>query len=223
MSTPSTESSAAADAKTSASAPVTDILAAADTSAAQSLQNLQLVHQARVNQLTRTATNLSAKLGATDPQVVAAQAAVAAATTTAARVGILKQQVSVAAPKVTATGWALLGSVFDSQNNPATNLTVFLVNAQKTYQQEYGFSYTDANGAFLINYPGTGEKARKPPTLYIQVANQSAKAVFLSSTAFQPASGSITYQNITIPAGQPLGDPPKAVRKIAFPPKEATS
>lgn len=223
MSTPPTESTSAADAQTSASAPVADILAAADSFAAQSLQNLQLIHQARINQLTRTATNLNAKLGATDPQVVAAQAAVDAATTTAARIGILKQQVSATTPEVTATGWALQGSVFDSQNNPVPNLTVFLVNAQKTYQQEYGFTYTDANGAFVINYPGTGEKPSEPPTLYIQFANQSAKAVFLSSTAHQPASGSITYRNITIPAGKPLGDPPKAVRKNAFPPKEAKS
>jgi hypothetical protein len=97
----------------------------------------------------------------------------------------------------------------------------FSSSTRKTYQQKYGFSYTDANGAYLTNFLGTGEKPSSP-TLYIQVANQSAKAVFLASTAFQPASGSITYQNITI-AAQPLGDPPDAVRKIAFPPHEATS
>jgi hypothetical protein len=44
--------------------------------------------------------------------------------------GILEQQVSATAPRVTATGWALQGSVYDSKNNPAPNLTVFLVNAQ---------------------------------------------------------------------------------------------
>ena len=49
-------------------------------------------------------------------------------------------------------GWALHGRVFNTQLQPISGLTVFLVDASKTYQQAYGFAYTDDTGYFLLNY-----------------------------------------------------------------------
>jgi hypothetical protein len=42
--------------------------------------------------------------------------------------------------------------------------------------------------------------------------------VYLSTTAFQPATGSASYQNVILSAGEkPIGDPPPEIREIALP------
>ncbi len=207
---------------------ITTSLATADTTAAQRIQSLQWVHQARVSQLTRTAAALKAQYGANDPGVVAAQAAVAATKLTAARVGMAQLQTATAEPQVAANGWALHGRVFNTQLQPVPGLTVFLVDASKTYQQAYGFAYTDDTGYFLLNYPGasvaTHDKAAAAtkqtasPELFIEVADAKGKPVYLGATEFQPVPGSATYQNITLSAGNaPIGDPPASIRKVAIP------
>jgi hypothetical protein len=206
-------------------------LTTADGVATQSVADLKLVHQARVAQLTRTAAFLKAKYGAGDPRTKSAQDAVAAAQVTVARVSMVHQQVSTAAPQVAATGWALYGRVFNAQIQPVTGYTVFLVDAQKSYQQAYGFAYTDNTGYFLISYPGpTGATAPAGTTpasaatsaatvqLFVEVADANAQPVYLSTTAFQPATGNATYQNIVLPAGEkPIGDPPPQIRDVALP------
>jgi hypothetical protein len=255
-------------------AQVTSTLAAADTSATQSVANLKLVKQARLSQLTRTAASLTAKYGASDPRVIAAQATVAATTATVGRVSMVHQQLATPAVPVTATGWALNGQVLDAKLQPAAKFTVFLVDANKTFLRQYGFAYTDDNGYFLINYAGDATSSSTAPAsptegteedgtitagdgtttggdgtttagtitagttmpgttatvpgattatqLYIEVANPDANPVYLSSTAFQPVLGSATFQNIVLPAGgQPLGDPPAAVREVALPQQQA--
>ena len=58
---------------------VTSNLASADNIAAQRVQTLTWVHQARAAQLSRTAATLKAQYGANDPGVKNAEAAVAAA------------------------------------------------------------------------------------------------------------------------------------------------
>jgi hypothetical protein len=210
-------------------------LAATDNVAAQRVQTLAWAHQARAAQLSRSAASLKAQYGPDDPGVKSAEAGAAAANATAAQVAVVHHQVTTADPPVAAAGWALHGRVFDAQLAPASGHTVFLVDSAKTYQQAYGFAYTDPTGYFLLNYPGpAGASGQTPsaasgqtpseaapqaattPELFVGVVDTKAQPVFLSTTAFQPVIGSATYQNL--PAGQqPIGDPPPEIRQVAIP------
>ena len=204
-------------------------LTAADSISGDRLQQLSLINQARVSRLTRTAASATAQYGAQSTQAVAAQAAVSAGQAAVARIQVLHQQARTAAPQVAATGWVLHGRVYDALLQPVSGHTVFLVDNQKTYQQSYGFAYTDSTGYFLINYPGA--PATPPPTapapaaastspLFVQVASPAGRPVYLSGTAWLPNLGAAAYQNLTLPAGEPpLGDPPPAIRKVALPPQ----
>ena len=195
-------------------------LALADTRVNQGIQTLGLVHQARLSQAARTAAALAAQYGANDPRVRAAQAAVTATKTTIARVSMVRQQAAAPVVQVAKGGWALQGHVLSAQLQPAAKFTVFLVDANKTFLQQYGFAYTDETGYFLINY--AGGQASSASQLFIEVANTDANPVYLSSTAFQPVPGSATFQNIVLPEdGQPIGDPPEAIRAVALPGKGA--
>ncbi len=206
------------------------IVASADTDAADAVQNLGLVKQARISQLTRVAVNAVAQYGAGSKQATAAQAAVTATQTAVSRLTLLNQQVTTPAPTVTVTGWALHGRVYDSNLNPLSSYTVFLVDGEKNYLNAYGFAYTDTTGYFLINYAGsapttgtqsggTTPEATASTQLFLQIVDAKASPVFLSATAFQPSVGNATYQVVTLPAGEPaLGDPPKAIRAVALPP-----
>lgn len=216
---------------------ITSNLAAADDVAAQRVQTLAWVHQARAAQLSRSAASLKAQYGPNDPGVKSAEAAAAAANATAAQVAVVHRQVTTADPQVTANGWALHGRVFDAQLAPASGYTVFLVDGAKSYQQAYGFAYTDPTGYFLLNHPGSAGASDRPPAaasgqtppeaarqaattpeLFVEVADTRARPVFLSATAFQPVIGSATYQNIVLPADQqPIGDPPPEIRRVAMP------
>ena len=198
--------------------PLNAALAAADSSAAQAVQTLKLVHQARVSQLTRSAAALKAQYGASDPKVITAEAAVTAGAATVARISMASQQTATPAPAVAAAGWALQGRVYNAQLQPVAGLTVFLVDNQKAYQEQYGFAYTDGTGYFLINYAPPAGAAATAITLYVEIANQKGEPIYLGTAAFQPAAGSTSYQNITLPAGEkPLGDPPPEIRRIALP------
>jgi hypothetical protein len=209
-------------------------LTTADSTAAQGVQILSNINQARLAQRTRTAASVTARYGAGSPQAVAAEAAVTASKATVARVAVINQQVSATAPQVPAIGWALYGHVYNAQLQPVSAYTVFLVDAKKTYLSAYGFSYTDSTGYFLISFAGDPASAQSParestqpaaaasqtpPQLFIEIANSNALPVYLSTTAFQPTLGTATYQNITLPAGEPpIGDPPPEIRRIALPP-----
>lgn len=200
-------------------------LTAADDRVTQGVQTLELIHRARLASAARTANTLLAQYGAGDPRVKAAQAAVTARIATAGRISLVRQQYSAPQVQVSATGWALQGRVVDAQLKAAARYTVFLIDAKKTYQQQYGFAYTDDTGYFLINYSGetptpSGESSSKAtsPQLFIEIVDANANPVYLSAAAFQPALGSATFQNIVLPAGdQPIGDPPEAIRNVAIP------
>ncbi len=210
-------------------------LTAADSNGNQQVQTLGQVHQARLAQANRSVTALTAQYGANDPRVKAAQAAVTATKTTIARVSMVSQQLAAPSVQVSATGWALQGRVLDAQLQPAAKFTVFLVDANKIFLQQYGFAYTDDTGYFLLNYAGDSGQAPTAPTappaaapapattaaqLYLEVANTDANPVYLSTTAFQPVLGTATFQNVVLPAGgQPIGDPPPAIRAVALPSK----
>jgi hypothetical protein len=193
-------------------------LAGADTQVKQGVNNLTLVHKARLSQLTRTAASLKAEYGADDPGVKSAEASVTATTTTAARISLILQQITATAPTVAQTGWAVQGRVVDAQLNPLGKLTVFLVDGNKTYLRQYGFAYTDGTGLFLINYQGVAGQAQGVLQLYLEVADTNANPIYLDAAPFQPTIGSSTYRNVVLPMGQkPIGDPPEAIRLEAFP------
>jgi hypothetical protein len=206
-------------------------LTAADSTSAVRIQNLSLVLQARVSQLTRTAASQTAQYGPQSQQAVTAQAAVTAAQTKVARVQLVHQQVATPDPQVAATGWVLHGRIYNAQLQPAVGYCVFLVDGQKNYLSEYGFAYTDTTGYFLISYAGAAavsgrstSSAETTPEIFLQVASPSPNPVYLSAVAFQPKIGAATYQTVTLPAGEPaLGDPPSEIRKVAFPPAEKGS
>jgi len=189
-------------------------LASADAGSSQTLLNLKMVHHARLSQLKRTADTLKKQLGPDDPSVKAAEAAVKVVSAKVARISVVHQQLDTPTPQVAANGWALHGRVYSSDLKPHTKYTVFLVDSQKTYQEAYGFAYTDDTGYFLFNVAGAKDTA----PLFLAMTNTKGEPVYLSTTPFQPALGSVTYQNITLPSGaQPLGDPPQAIRDVALP------
>ena len=192
-------------------------LAIADSTSAQRVQGLGLVHQARLAQLERTAASVTAQYGAGSSQATAIEAAVTASKVTVARLATVNLQITLTKPQVATNGWALYGHVFDAQLKPVSAYTVFLVDEQNAYQRAYGFAFTDNEGAFELNFVGSAN-APATPQLYLEIANNKAQPVYLSKTAFQPQTGVATYQDITLPAGEPiLGDPPKEIRAIAMP------
>ena len=196
---------------------VTAALSAADNKTAQRLQTLGLVHQARVAQQTRTAASVTAKYGKSSPQAKAAAAAVTASKATVARLAVVSQQTTLAPPQVAAEGWALYGHVYHSQLQPAAAYTVFLVDANQTYQRAIGFAYTASDGSFQLSFSGAEKTALSSP-LFLEVVNTKAQPVYLSATAFQPQIGKATYLDVTLPAGEPaLGDPPADIRAVAIP------
>jgi hypothetical protein len=201
-------------------------LTSADSQVTQGMDNLELVHRARLASATRTLNTLKAQYGADDAQVKAAQAAVNAMTTTISRISLVRQQFTVPQAEASAKGWVLQGRVVDAQLNPVSRYTVFLVDATKSYQKQYGFAYTDETGYFQISYNQTKqgaaahvhEEGAAAAQLFIEVADAKANPVYLATTAFEPATGSATFENIVLPAGdQPIGDPPEAIREIAMP------
>jgi hypothetical protein len=201
----------------------------ADSTATQSIQTLGSVHQARLSRATRTAAALKTQYGADDPRVKAAEASVTATQTTIARVSAVQRELTVPVVQVSTTGWALQGYVVDTQYQPQTRFTVYLADANHLFVRQYGFSYTDDNGYFLINYTGDPQQQQstqtqtgaQTPQLFIGVVDQDRNPVFLSSTPFQPLLGSAAFQIITVPAGgQTLGDPTQPIRNVAFPGKD---
>ena len=204
---------------------VRSALGAGDSGATQAIQNLTLVHQARNSQLKRAAAAATKQFGADNAETKAAEAAVTAGTARVASLTAVHLQAATPAPQVSTTGWVLHGRVFVAaststgvQQQPDANLTVFLVDGQKRYQAQFGFSYTDATGYFVLNHAGAKGEAPTDAQLFVEIADKKGQPVYLSTSNFQPVTGSATYFNIALPAkNKPLGDPPAALRPGAFP------
>ncbi|HWF08923.1 MAG TPA: hypothetical protein VG297_10700 [Bryobacteraceae bacterium] len=192
-------------------------LSALDARATDTAGQLQLVLQARVSRLTRTAAALNAQYGPGDPAVKKAEAVAAAGQTAARRAAAVQEQLATPAPQVSPKGWALHGRVFDSGLQPLAAYTVFLVDAEKTFQRAFGFAYTDKTGYFLINYPG-GNDTAAAAGLFVQVADANGDPVYVDSDPFTAEPSSATYQNIILPAdGEAIGNPPAPVREAGLP------
>lgn len=190
-----------------------------DTISASRIQQLSLTHQARLAQYTRIATTITAQSGATSAQAVAAKATVTATQTRIARIAMVKQQISIPVPTVTATGWALYGVVYNSSNAPVSGYSLYFVDSTNTYQNTFGIAYTAADGSFQIVYAGPPAGKAAPTTpLFVQVCNAAGNPIYTSPTAFSPTVGAATYQVITLPAGEkPIGVLPIVFRDITIP------
>lgn len=214
--TAASSSSSGADFSAQAASSVNAAISSADNAVAQGMQTLALVHQARLANLSRTAASLKAQYGPEDPQVKNAEAAVNASTAVAAKVLVVQQELATPAPQVPANGWTLHGRVYSSAYQPLAQMTVFLVDATNTYQQQFGFAYTDESGYFQMNVAAPASE----PALFVEVADQKSNPVYLSTSPLEPAMGAAIYQNIILGEGaKPIGDPPKAVRGKGIPAK----
>jgi hypothetical protein len=211
-----TQSKAAQTTSSQVMSEVASAVTNADTNVSQAVQNLGLVHQARVTQLTRTAATISARYGASSSQAEAANAAVTSAQAVNAKLSLLQKRVTLVAPPAPATGWAVYGHIYHSALKPAAAFTVFFVDEQNAYQANIGFAYTTADGSFQLSYTPEANAANVP--IYFEVVNDKAQPVYLSGSAFQPQVGAANYLDVTLPAGEPvLGDPPAAIRAVAMP------
>ena len=186
--------------------------------ATQAVQNLGLVQQARLAQAQRSSAKASSTAAKDTATLSTDQAKLQVQQSLVSRLSAIHQQASTPAPNVSANGWALHGRVYDAQLNVMSGLTVFFVDPSKAYLAQYGFSFTDATGYFLINFTEATPPATTSPTLFVEIANQSSQPIYLDASAFQPVTGAATYRNFILPAGaSPLGTPPADVRKIAMP------
>jgi len=143
-----------------------------------------------------------------------------------ARLLVVKQQTAETAPVVTSTGWAVWGHVYDSASTPLSGYCVFLTDAQKNYQDAYGFQFTDSNGAFVINWAGQdaqgAQAAATPPTVYLAITNAKAQLVYEGSNALALAIGSALYVDTTLAGGEPvLGNLPAKIKRVAQPAQNA--
>jgi hypothetical protein len=131
---------------------------------------------------------------------------------------VFQQELNTTVPEVAAKGWALQGRVYDASLKPLPNMTVFLVDATNTYQQQFGFAYTDETGYFQINAADSG--LANAQSFFLQVADNKSRPVYLSPSPLALTAGGSLYEKIVITAGgKPIGDPPKAIRGTALPTK----
>jgi hypothetical protein len=112
------------------------------------------VQTARVSVLKRAAAAAVATYGADSTEAKAANQAVTTAQAKTGQLQIVSQKAATTPPTVASTGWALHGRVYDASLNPQERYTVFMVDAQNNYISDYGFSYTDSTGYFLLQYKG---------------------------------------------------------------------
>ena len=190
-----------------------------DAFSIERVQQLLVVHRARLTQMNRVATIVTAKSGAASPQAAAATAAVIASNAAVARVAMIKQQVGMQAPTVPAAGWGVYGTVYNSSKTPVSAYSVYFVDSTNTYQNTFGIAYTGSDGSFDIVYAGPPTGQTAPTTqIFLQVGNASGDPIYTSKTAFTPSTGAATYQVVTLPAGEkPLGVLPTVLRAVTLP------
>jgi len=191
----------------------------AGTATQSGLNGVALVHQARLAQQQRYAAALEKEYGAQDAGTLAAQAMVAATKLVMAKVNVAQQQASTPSLPLSADEWALQGRVYDANSNPLARLTVFLVDDQKIWLQQNGFSYTDQTGYFVLK--GTTSTEAKAGAMYIEIASDQGLPIFLDSASFTPVNGQAVYKSITLASQTPIGDPPRSIRELGIPPQSS--
>ena len=199
---------------------VSDLAGYADSVAADGVQQQLWIYRARSAQRSRTATDLKSQYGANDSGVQLAEAALAASQAVSAQVAIAHRQITTPAPNVPSNGWALYGVVCDAAGNPVPRLTVFLVDASKTYQSTYGYAYTDDTGQFVLSYEKTKDAAaasapgKDETALFVEISDQKGRTVYSGETPVQTVTGVAMRFGVVLPAGDAaLGEPPAGAPK----------
>lgn len=216
-------SQAAATGNADAKDQLNQALANSDTAVVQAINGAAAIRQARVAQMQRDLEDLTAQYGADDPQVISLQKTVDANTVVAGQLRALHQQVSTAAPEVSANGWALYGTVRNSDFSPVAKQTVLLVDAQKNWARQYGYTFSNDQGQYSLVYDGAATKtgAAELPKLYVAVLNESRNLVYLDSDVFAPTLGQAEYRDLII-SSTPIGTPPTPSTAGEVPVKTAT-
>jgi hypothetical protein len=183
-----------------------------DAQTEQQLKGLGQIRQARINQLQRQATALSAQKGATDPEVVSLQKSIQTQLALVSVLGVVGYQASTPAPTAPANGWILYGFVRDQNLQPAPKLTVYLVNEAKEWLRNYGYAFTDATGYFILSYaPDASIDKERAPTsesVYLEVSSQARQPLYIDSSAFTLAVGAAQYREVVLSGQGVLGSPP---------------
>lgn len=188
-----------------------------DSQTTAQFTGLNLISQARTNLLQRQAATLTAQFGASDSRVAALQNSIQSEQSLASKLGAVRDQAATPAPAVPANGWVLQGRVRDQNGKPVAQLTVLLVDNKKMWLRTYGYAFTDKTGYFILSYsPETCDKneERTTPGLYLEVLDQEQQPLYIDTSPFQIAVGSMLYRDITLPSQTPLGTPPKGAESI---------
>jgi hypothetical protein len=200
-------------------------MASAGTAIDNGMSGMITLRKARLTQQLRYAAALEKQYGANDAGTKAAKAKVNASKLIIARASAAHQENQTPAVTVSSGQWALQGNVYDPNAQPIPRLTVFLVDAEKAWQRQYGFAYTDANGYFMLasDSSAAGKEAAsytqgKTPPMFIEIANEKALPIYLDKMAFTPVLGQATYKKIVLSSQTPIGDPPQPLREVGIPP-----
>jgi hypothetical protein len=182
-----------------------------DSQTAAQFSGLTLIRQARISQLQRQAASMTALRGATDPGVVALQASIQSQQSLASQLGAVRDQALTPVPSVPANGWVLHGRVRDQNLQPVAQLTVLLLNEQKTWLRTYGYAYTDPTGYFILSYaPAESRKSDLAASLsaYLEVLDQKREPLYIDGSAFTLSTGATLYRDIVLASLTTLGNPP---------------
>jgi hypothetical protein len=191
-----------------------------DSQASAQFTGLNLISQARTNQLQRQATTLTAQFGASDSRVVALQNSIQSEQSRALKLGAVRDEAATPAPPVPTGGWVLHGRVRDQNLQPVAKVSVLLLNEQKEWLRSYGYAFTDATGYFLLSYsPARSAKgtASVSVSAYLEVLDQNQQPLYIDSSAFSLSKGATLYRDIVLPSLSPLGVPPSGTVSVSPP------
>jgi len=184
----------------------------ADGLRAAGLRGLEGVTQARQASLEREQERLSRKLGPEHPRVRALALRREDGT---ARLRDLKVEIARAetvAPRPSADQWVLHGYVRGKDLNPATDLTVALVDAQGRWLRALGFVCTDARGYFqLVTSMGRAERSAEEPLTpsavprelygYVRITDRGRVQLYRAEEAVLVSPGGVEYREIILEGG----------------------
>lgn len=125
-------------------------LSKADAQAGVQVHAMSNVHQARLAQVERMADVATAVGGADSEGAKAAATAVKNVQAKVDQIHMLDLQVNVTPPDVAAEATAVYGHVFNGANQPIEGYSVYLVDANNTFQPAYGVAYTQVDGSYRM-------------------------------------------------------------------------
>jgi len=189
-----------------------------DQARAADLDEMSQVRTAKFTGLARDRARLAAKLGETDPRVVALDRSIALHGETTAGFRSESAAASVTPPHVTAQSWALHGNVLDASRKPIQGVTVALYE-KNSWVQRLGFACTDANGYFVLLVEDAAKADAKDP-LSINVL-MKGKVIYIDPIPLTIQAGHAEYREIVIGKSQEVCSPPGGEHDAPAPPTSA--